>query len=87
MGTSRQNVKQLAVKLQQKGFLAIDKDKKDSRALRLKLTQKNQWFWKKREEKDRNFIINLFKNLSEEEVSVMYDVVNKLLDKVEEMGS
>jgi Transcriptional regulators len=40
MGSSRQNVKQLALKLEEKGFLTIEKDEQDSRALRLRLTEK-----------------------------------------------
>jgi len=83
MGTSRQNVKQLALKLEEKGFLNIEKDKEDSRTLRLKLTEKNQWFWEKREEKDRNFVTNLFKSLSVEELDIMCQGFSKLLNEIE----
>jgi len=83
MGTSRQNVKQLALKLEEKGFLNIEKDKQDSRTLRLKLTEKNQWFWEKREEKDRNFVTNLFKSLSVEELDIMCQGFSKLLNEIE----
>jgi len=83
MGTSRQNVKQLALKLEEKGFLNIEKDKEDSRTLRLKLTEKNQWFWEKREEKDRNFVTNLFKSLSIEELDIMCQGFSKLLNEIE----
>jgi len=82
MGTSRQNVKQLALKLQEKGFLNIERDKDDSRTLRLKLTEKNQWFWERRQEKDCNFIIDIFKCLSAEEINMMYQGFNKLLNEI-----
>ena len=49
MGSSRQNVKQLALKLCEKEFLTIEKDEQDARALRLKLTEKSRLFWEKRE--------------------------------------
>lgn len=79
MGTSRQNVKQLALKLEEKGFLVIEKDTSDSRALRLKLTTKNKDFWDNREESDTKFILNIFKNLTTEEIDQMYNGMNKLL--------
>jgi len=82
MGTSRQNVKQLALKLEEKGFLNIEKDKEDSRTLRLKLTEKNQWFWERRQEKDCNFIMDIFKCLSAEEINMMYQGFNKLLNEI-----
>lgn len=82
MGSSRQNVKQLALKLQENGFLNIERDKKDGRTLRLKLTEKNQRFWDKKREKDMDFIVDLFKCLSQEEINTMYDVFNKLLNEI-----
>jgi DNA-binding MarR family transcriptional regulator len=82
MGSSRQNVKQLALKLQENGFLNIERDKKDGRTLRLKLTEKNQRFWDKKKENDMDFILDLFKCLSQEEINTMYDVFNKLLNEI-----
>ncbi|MDF2522947.1 MAG: transcriptional regulator [Clostridiales bacterium] len=85
MGSSRQNVKQLALKLQDKGFLIIDKDNKDARALRLKLTDKCQSFWEKREDKDHQFISELFKDLNEDEMNEIYKGLNKILERLQKM--
>ncbi len=41
MGTSHQNAKQIAIKLEEKGFLVVKKDTKDKRVLRLTPTNKN----------------------------------------------
>jgi len=82
MGTTRQNVKQLALKLEEKGFLVIEKDAKDSRILRLKLTKKNQQFWENRDAKDSAFIQDLFKSMTNEEITVMQQAMKKLLDAV-----
>lgn len=84
MGSTRQNVKQLALKLEEKGFLVIEKDQTDSRILRLKLTEKNEQYWDKRQAKDNTFIENLFKNFTKEEVNVMYHGIEKLLEEVKE---
>ncbi len=86
MGTSHQNVKQLAIKLKEKGFLSFEKDEKDGRALRLKLTEKCLEFWKEREEKDNGFIVELFKELGEEEIVAMCSGFNKLLEKIEKFN-
>lgn len=83
MGSSRQNVKQLALKLQEKGFINIEKDEKDSRALRLKLTEKSKIFWEGREEIDKQFVSNLFRGLNNEEINVMFNSFNKLFYNIE----
>jgi DNA-binding MarR family transcriptional regulator len=86
MGTSRQNVKQLALKLEEKDFLKIEKDEQDARALRLKLTEKSKEFWEEREDKDSEFIKDLFEDFSQEEVEVISRGFNKLFEKIEKMG-
>lgn len=86
MGSSRQNVKQLALKLVEKDFLIIQQDEQDARALRLVLTVKSQEFWEKREDKDEKFIRNLFEDFSQEEIDVIFKGYNKLFEKIEKMG-
>lgn len=78
MGSSYQNVKQLALKLEEKGFLKIEKDSKDKRVLRLKLTQESQIFWESREDESKNFLLGFFKDLSQEELNYMYSGFEKL---------
>lgn len=85
MGSSRQNVKQLALKLEEKGFLNIQKDNQDARALRLKLTDKSREFWDKRQEQDDEYIEGLFKDLSPEEIDVLCRCFGKLFDKIEKI--
>lgn len=85
IGSSRQNVKQLALKLEEKEFLKIEQDEHDARALRLKLTEKSQAFWEKREDKDGQFIRDLFEHFSQEETEVMYKGFSKLFEKVEKI--
>ena len=40
LGSSHQNIKQVALKLQAKGLLKLEKDKKDARVIRLCLTRR-----------------------------------------------
>lgn len=85
MGSSHQNVKQLALKLEAKGFLKIARDPEDARALRLHLTEKSRAFWARRTDKDNAFIRDLFESIDEQELEVLYDGIGKLVTKVEKM--
>lgn len=67
MGTSRQNAKQLALKLERKGYLAIGKDSQDARALNLSLTEACVAFWDRRTNDDRRILGRLFEGLPEAE--------------------
>ncbi len=86
MGSSRQNVKQLALKLEEKGFLKIEKDEQDARALRLKLTDKSKEFWDRRAEKDSEYISNLFEDFGQEEIDVISIGIKKLFEKIDKIG-
>lgn len=78
MGSSHQNVKQIALKLEKKGFLCIEKDARDGRSIRLRMTEKSYSFWEKRVEQDNQYIVELFKNLDEAEINAMYTGITKL---------
>jgi DNA-binding MarR family transcriptional regulator len=82
MGSSHQNVKQLALKLQQKGLLIIQKDGKDLRATRLILTGKSSSFWERRQSEVKEFLQELFKCLNQEEVDSLNNSLNKLYERV-----
>lgn len=85
IGSSRQNVKQLALKLEEKGFLEIRKDEQDARALRLVLTKKSRIFWDKREKQDEEYIRELFGELTAEEIDAMFTGFGKLYGKIEQI--
>ncbi|WP_434303086.1 MarR family transcriptional regulator [Clostridium botulinum] len=82
MGTSHQNAKQIAIKLEKKGFLVGNKDIKDKRVLRLTPTNKIKEYVKLREDKDHFFIEKFFNVLTKEEVKNIYENFTKLLDNI-----
>ena len=82
MGSSRQNVKQLALKLHKKNYLQFVKQKDDSRITALKLTKEYEQYWSNRKTKDQQFILDLFEDLSVEELNVMHTAFNKLVNKL-----
>ncbi len=78
MSTTHQNVKQLASRLQDSGFLKIERDPNNKRILRLKFTQQCYKYWEKRDEADIKSITNLFHVLDDEEVKSLFGIMNKL---------
>lgn len=82
MGTSHQNVKQLAVKLQEKGYLKIEKDIKDQRAICFILTDKCYQFWERRQEEIHQLLNRIFEDLKDMEVDLLYDSLNRLYESV-----
>lgn len=79
-GTSRQNVKQLALQLRSRGFLTLEPDPGDRRATRLKLTARHR-------ELDepgavavqRRFLASTFAGLDDQEVEVLHGLVRRLV--------
>ncbi len=77
-GTSYQNVKQLALKLEQNGFLCIRTDETDKRRKLLLLSEKAKNYWLRRELADRQEMSGLFKGLSIEELNLFLKFIKKL---------
>ncbi len=85
MGSSHQNVKQVALKLEQKGLLVLEKDEKDSRAIRLRLAENSVDFWKSLRAESADFMGALFKNISDEEKVAARSFLKKMLSNIAEM--
>jgi len=83
LSTTHQNVKQIALKLQKKGFISIDKDEKDKRVLRIRLTEKNTEYWESKSTDDVAFISSLFYGLSDQEIQKLYELLNKIQNNVD----
>jgi len=85
MGSSRQNIKQLALKLESKGFLTLAPDQTDSRAVRMSLTPKCTEYWKEREERDTSFLLELFEGLSEQDLQITTAALQTLERNMQKM--
>lgn len=79
MGSSHQNIKQIVLKLVEKGYLIIEQDSKDKRKRRVSFTKKyfdnKEKFVKRREV----FIRSIFNNVSDEEIENSLKVMNKII--------
>ncbi len=82
LGTSRQNVKQLALKLEKKGFCRIEADPKDRRILRILPTGKNIQFWDTIDSENISFLEDVFKSMKTEELNSLASGLKRLLETV-----
>lgn len=87
MGSSHQNIKQVALKLQQKGLIILEKDSKDARVTRLRVTQKSKDLWSKINLKGDLFRINMFKAMNSNEITVTRQVLEELLNNLNVIGN
>lgn len=79
LSTSHQNVKQIALVLERKGFLRIVPDESDGRVKRLVTTKKNDRYWAKRNPGDHAATLEAFDDLSAAEASELFRLLGKVL--------
>lgn len=87
IGNSRQNIKKMAVILEKKGFLAIIRDKEDSRIQRLELTKYCRDYFKQRYEREERYMESLFINFDEDLLTGLFNGMKKLEENVIKMES
>ena len=86
VGSSHQNVKQLVLKLEQKGFVEITKDNEDARRLRIKATPKCLEFSQMYHEKSADFMEKLFGQFKPEDLKVTEEVMLTMKTILEGLG-
>lgn len=85
MGSSHQNVKQIALKMAQKGLLELEKDKNDARVTHLRLTEQSVDLWNKVREEGHIFTETLFQDIDHEELRAARSVMRKMLANISDM--
>lgn len=79
MGSSHQNVKQVALKLEEKGMLILEKDKKDLRATRLIPSEKSYEFWKATANDGKAFMQAFYKGIENESMNHARRLMEKIM--------
>jgi DNA-binding MarR family transcriptional regulator len=85
MCTSHQNIKQIGLLLQKKGFIRMEKDPSDRRTWRLHLTEANEFYWKRRAPDHDLAIRKIFQEIPEEDLSILEDKLGRLRETFERM--
>ncbi|MBQ1991357.1 MAG: MarR family transcriptional regulator [Clostridia bacterium] len=78
MGSSHQNVKQILLKLEKKGFVSITADEKDKRKQRIEITEYCREFCEKNEGKTTSFMEALFSGISPEQLQVTIQTIMQM---------
>lgn len=79
LSTSHQNVKQIALALERKGFLRIVPDEADGRVKRLVTTKKNDRYWARRNPDDHAAVLEALEDLSPAEARELLRLLGKVL--------
>lgn len=82
MGSSYQNVKQLALKLESKGFAKLERDPLDKRAIRISLTDQCGEFSNKHAKEGIPFLNQLFSSYTPQDVSQFLIYLSSLMGKL-----
>lgn len=85
IGNSRQNAKKMALILQKKGFLNLEKDPNDARILRISLTDKCQNYFKLRENRELEFLEKLYDGFDASLIKSLDSGISKLETNIIEM--
>lgn len=85
MGSTHQNVKQVALKLKEKGFLEFLDDPDDGRAMRLRMTEKSNEFWMGMQERSEKFMTDLYKGLGSEGLAALRSLLGGLMANIDDM--
>lgn len=85
IGNSRQNVKKMALILEKKEFLKLQKDSSDARILRISLTRKCQDYFKQREDGELEFFEKLYNGFDTNLIKCLDSGISKLEENIIEM--
>jgi DNA-binding MarR family transcriptional regulator len=75
LGTTHQNLRQVADALARKGFLRIVRDSEDGRVRRLVTTPRSDAYWRRRSPADYERVYGWFDGLSEDEVAALFEML------------
>ncbi|WP_148499924.1 MarR family winged helix-turn-helix transcriptional regulator [Paenibacillus ihumii] len=84
-GNPRQNVKKMASLLEKQGFVALKKDERDARIVRIHLTPKCIAYFQNRSGKEEAFMSSLFDTFDHKLTDGLYEGIIKLADNVHRM--
>ncbi|WP_379151028.1 MarR family transcriptional regulator [Paenibacillus sp. sgz5001063] len=85
IGSSRQNVKKMALLLEKQGFITLTKDSKDARILRLQLTEKCGIYFAGRSEREAGFMDALFQSFDHGLTEGLYRGLTMLTENITRM--
>jgi DNA-binding MarR family transcriptional regulator len=81
-GITHQSTKRLVKELEKKGFVKIEGDERDKRAIRISVTSKLDEWIKRYSGRNHNFVHRFFSCLSDDEIKIFFTAQGKLLNNL-----
>lgn len=85
MGSSHQNVKQILLKLEKKGFVSVEEDAADRRKQRIRLTQYAAQFCAQNDDRSMQLLQKMFQGVSEEQLQITIQTLLQLESNLKEL--
>ena len=85
MGSSHQNVKQILIKLEKKGFFNITTDQTDKRKQRIELTEYCREFCERNDKTSMNIMKTMFSGISEEQLQATIKTIIQIENNLKEI--
>ncbi len=85
LGSSHQNVKQILLKLEDKGLITFGQDENDKRKQRIFLTEKCREFCEKNDDAGNNVMNSMFNGISEKDLKTTIETITKLDSNLKEV--
>ena len=86
MGSSHQNVKQILLKLEKKGFVTITVDENDKRKQRIEITNYCRDFCAKNDEMTMRIMKKMFAGISEEQLQATIQTIIQIEDNLKDLA-
>lgn len=86
MGSSHQNVKQILLKLEKKGFVHITADESDKRKQRIELTEYCREFCAENDEMTMNVMKKMFEGISDEQLQITIQTIIQIEDNLKSLS-
>lgn len=85
MGSSHQNIKQVALKLEKKGLIEFEKDDNDRRVTRIRMSEDGYEFWESTHQKGHQFTESTFAGINQAELQNFRMTLEKIMININEM--
>lgn len=85
IGSSHQNVKQLLIKLEKKGYVQTLSDKVDKRKQRIVLTEKTRTFCEAHDEESEKIVQGIFEGIAPQEIAITIKTIMQMEKNLEDL--
>ena len=85
IGSSHQNVKQLLIKLEKKGYIQTLSDETDKRKQRIVLTEKTRAFCEENDEESQKIVQGIFTGIDPQEIAITIKTIMQMEKNLEDI--